>query len=83
MTLGAQSYDSFSSRSGFSAANILIYQLPGSNALDVARQHPDTPLKSSALLEEQLAQASPDLLRELLQIFINGLILEAVAGPSA
>jgi HAE1 family hydrophobic/amphiphilic exporter-1 len=37
VNLGAQSYDSFSSRSGFSAANMLIYQLPGSNALDVSR----------------------------------------------
>jgi HAE1 family hydrophobic/amphiphilic exporter-1 len=35
--LGAQTYDSFSSRSGMEAANILIYQLPGSNALDVSR----------------------------------------------
>ena len=35
--LGAQSYDSFSSRSGFESANILIFQLPGSNALDVAK----------------------------------------------
>jgi HAE1 family hydrophobic/amphiphilic exporter-1 len=35
--LGAQSYDSFSSRNGFESANILIYQLPGSNALDVAK----------------------------------------------
>ena len=35
--LGAQSYDSFSSRSAFPAANLLIYQLPGSNALDVAK----------------------------------------------
>ncbi len=34
--LGAQSYDSFATRSGFSAANLLIYQLPGSNALEVA-----------------------------------------------
>ncbi|HJZ56827.1 MAG TPA: efflux RND transporter permease subunit, partial [Gemmataceae bacterium] len=34
--LGAQTYDSFASRSGFASANILIYQLPGSNALDVA-----------------------------------------------
>ena len=37
VTLGAQTYDSFSSRSGFSAANILIYQLPGSNALEVSK----------------------------------------------
>src|SRR5262245_25295777 len=35
--LGGQSYDSFASRSGFASANILIYQLPGSNALDVAK----------------------------------------------
>jgi HAE1 family hydrophobic/amphiphilic exporter-1 len=35
--LGAQSYDFFSSRNGFESANILIYQLPGSNALDVAK----------------------------------------------
>src|SRR5205823_11464475 len=35
--LGGQSYDTFSSRSGFSSANILIYQLPGSNALEVAK----------------------------------------------
>ena len=35
--LGAQTYDSFSSKSGTASANILIYQLPGSNALDVAK----------------------------------------------
>ncbi len=35
--LGAQTYDSFSSRSGFTASNLLVYQLPGSNALDVAK----------------------------------------------
>jgi HAE1 family hydrophobic/amphiphilic exporter-1 len=35
--LGAQTYDSFNSRNGFESANILIFQLPGSNALDVAR----------------------------------------------
>jgi HAE1 family hydrophobic/amphiphilic exporter-1 len=34
--LGGQSYDTFETRSGMAAANILIYQLPGSNALDVA-----------------------------------------------
>jgi hydrophobe/amphiphile efflux-1 (HAE1) family protein len=35
--LGAQSYDSFASRNGMDSANILIYQLPGSNAIDVSR----------------------------------------------
>lgn len=34
--LGAQSYDSYTERSGMESANILIFQLPGSNALDVA-----------------------------------------------
>lgn len=35
--LGAQNYDSFASRNGMDAANLLVYQLPGSNAIDVAR----------------------------------------------
>ena len=34
--LGAQNYDSFASRSGMEAANILIFQMPDSNALEVA-----------------------------------------------
>jgi hydrophobe/amphiphile efflux-1 (HAE1) family protein len=34
--LGAQSYDSFAQREGKEAATVLIYQLPGANALDVA-----------------------------------------------
>ncbi len=34
--LGAQNYDSFASRNGMSSANVLIYQLPGSNAINVA-----------------------------------------------
>ena len=34
--LGAQNYDSFASRNGTPSANILIYQLPGSNAIKVA-----------------------------------------------
>jgi HAE1 family hydrophobic/amphiphilic exporter-1 len=35
--LGAQSYDAFSIRSGMDSANLLIFQLPGSNALEVAK----------------------------------------------
>ncbi|MCE9533011.1 MAG: multidrug efflux RND transporter permease subunit [Planctomycetes bacterium] len=35
--LGAQAYDSFSIRSGMDSANLLIFQLPGSNALEVAK----------------------------------------------
>jgi HAE1 family hydrophobic/amphiphilic exporter-1 len=36
--LGAQTYDQFNLRQGKSTANIGIYQLPGSNALDVATE---------------------------------------------
>jgi HAE1 family hydrophobic/amphiphilic exporter-1 len=36
--LGAQGYDSYTEKSGEESTNILIYQLPGSNALDVARR---------------------------------------------
>jgi HAE1 family hydrophobic/amphiphilic exporter-1 len=35
--LGAQTYDSFASRSGREAATVLIYQRPDSNALEVSR----------------------------------------------
>ena len=34
--LGAQSYDSFAQRGGIDSASVLIYQLPGANALAVA-----------------------------------------------
>ena len=45
--LGAQSYDSFASRSGMEAANLLVYQLPGSNAMDVAQRVRDAMEKES------------------------------------
>jgi HAE1 family hydrophobic/amphiphilic exporter-1 len=35
--LGAQNYETFSARNGRDSATILIYQLPGSNALEVAQ----------------------------------------------
>lgn len=35
--LGAQTYDAFSIRSGMDSANLLVFQLPGSNALEVAQ----------------------------------------------
>ncbi|MCI0378125.1 MAG: efflux RND transporter permease subunit, partial [Gemmataceae bacterium] len=35
--LGAQSYDTFSSRTGQEAASLLIFQLPGSNAINVSQ----------------------------------------------
>ena len=36
--LGAQTYDSYTEKSGLGSTNILIYQLPGSNAVDVAER---------------------------------------------
>lgn len=35
--LGAQTYDQFTTRSGMDSANLLVFQLPGSNALEVAK----------------------------------------------
>src|SRR5205085_12315972 len=35
--LGAQTYDPFASRNGQESASILVFQLPGANALDVAK----------------------------------------------
>ena len=35
--LGAQTYDTFAQKGGIPTANLLIYQLPGANALDVAK----------------------------------------------
>ncbi|MFO0803321.1 MAG: multidrug efflux RND transporter permease subunit [Gemmataceae bacterium] len=35
--LSAQTYDSFAERNGLASRNILVFQLPGSNALDVAK----------------------------------------------
>jgi len=36
--LGGQSYDTFEARDGLDAANLLIFQLPGTNALDVSER---------------------------------------------
>jgi HAE1 family hydrophobic/amphiphilic exporter-1 len=50
--LGAQVYDQFSRLSGKPSANVLIYQLPGSNALDVS--------KGVRAAMERLARTFPD-----------------------
>lgn len=49
--LGAQTYDTFAQKGGISTANLLIYQLPGANALDVAQR-----VRASV---EELAQSFP------------------------
>ncbi|MEO8268327.1 MAG: multidrug efflux RND transporter permease subunit [Aureliella sp.] len=35
--LGAQTYDTFAQKGGINTANLLVYQLPGANALEVAQ----------------------------------------------
>jgi len=52
--LGAQVYDQFSRLSGKPSANVLIYQLPGSNALEVADG-------VRAAMEELSASFPPDM----------------------
>ena len=54
--LGAQSYASFGQLNGRPSANIGIYQLPGSNALDVA--------KAVEAEMQRLAQRFPPDLRQ-------------------
>lgn len=36
--LGSQTYDTFAQKGGINTANVLVYQLPGANALDVAQR---------------------------------------------
>ena len=57
--LGAQSYDSFNERNSLEAANILIYQLPGSNALDVAKNVRATMEKLKPTLPEGVEYSIP------------------------
>jgi HAE1 family hydrophobic/amphiphilic exporter-1 len=52
--LGAQTYDTFASQTGREAANVLVYQLPGANALAVARD-------VRAALERLKQKFPPDL----------------------
>ncbi len=49
--LGSQSYDTFAQKGGINTANVLVYQLPGANALDVAQRVQDA--------VEQLSQSFP------------------------
>lgn len=49
--LGSETYDTFSQKGGIQSATVLVYQLPGANALDVAKR-----VKASI---EQLSQTFP------------------------
>jgi HAE1 family hydrophobic/amphiphilic exporter-1 len=57
--LGAQNYDSYASRNGMDSANMLVYQLPGSNAIDVARSVRVTMEKIKPTLPEGLEYSIP------------------------
>ncbi|WP_020471808.1 efflux RND transporter permease subunit [Zavarzinella formosa] len=57
--LGGQSYDTFETRDGMPAANLLIFQLPGSNALDVAIRVRETMEKIKPSLPDGMEYTIP------------------------
>src|ERR1700722_19846388 len=57
--LGSQTYDSFSSRNANDSANILIYQLPGSNAMEVSKEVRKTMERIKAALPEGMEYSIP------------------------
>jgi len=57
--LGAQSYDAFATRNGMDSANILVYQLPGSNALEVTRRVREAMARLAPLLPEGVEYSIP------------------------
>ena len=57
--LGAVSYDTFETRSGMEAANILVFQLPGSNALDVASRVRETMARVEPTLPDGMEYTIP------------------------
>jgi HAE1 family hydrophobic/amphiphilic exporter-1 len=57
--LGAQTYDSYTEKSALEASNILIYQLPGSNALDVANRVRDAMEKIKPTLPDGMEYDIP------------------------
>ncbi|QJW99457.1 efflux RND transporter permease subunit [Frigoriglobus tundricola] len=57
--LGAQNYDTFETRSGMDAANLLIFQLPGSNAMDVANRVREAMKKIEPTLPDGLEYTIP------------------------
>ncbi len=57
--LGSQTYDSFSSRNANDSANILIYQLPGSNAMEVSKEVRKTMERIKAALPDGMEYSIP------------------------
>lgn len=78
--LGAQSYDSFSERSGMESANILIFQLPGSNALEVAKKVRDRMEQLKASLPEGMEYSIPFDTTKFVESAINEVIHTLVAA---
>ncbi len=57
--LGRQTYDSFETKSGVEAANLLVFQLPGSNARDVANRVRDMMKKVEPSLPDGMTYDIP------------------------
>lgn len=78
--LGAQNYDSYASRNGMDSANMLIYQLPGSNAIDVAHAVHVAMEKIKPTLPEGLEYSIPFDTTKFVEAAIRGVyttLLEA------
>lgn len=69
--LGAQNFDSFSERNSMEAANILIYQLPRSNALEVSRKVRATMEEVKASLPEGMEYSIPFDTTKFVEAAIN------------
>lgn len=78
--LGAQSYDSFSERSGMESANILIFQLPGSNALEVAKRVRERMEQLKPSLPEGMEYSIPFDTTKFVESAINEVIHTLVAA---
>ena len=70
--LGAQNYDSYASRNGMDSANMLVYQLPGSNAIDVARSVRVAMEKIKPTLPEGLEYSIPFDTTKFVEAAIRG-----------
>ncbi|HEV3384179.1 MAG TPA: efflux RND transporter permease subunit, partial [Gemmata sp.] len=69
--LGSQTYDSFSSRNATDSANILIYQLPGSNAMEVSRDVRKAMERITASLPEGMEWSIPFDTTKFVEAAIN------------
>jgi HAE1 family hydrophobic/amphiphilic exporter-1 len=76
--LGAQTYDSFASRTGMDSANILIYQLPGSNAIEVSRAVHAAMERIKPTLPEGMEYAIPFDTTKFVEAAIQGVYMTLI-----